>query len=246
MNRFSHGLVAGGTLALLMAATPAAHAQNYFDTDGETIGIVSGETYIGQNNPDPFTVYTNAATYNDSPIGAYGQSTLEFNGGYVGSNLYAKGSSIVNLKAGYIAEEAYADTNATLNISGGSIGFSVFANNQGVVNITGGQIGGTLIVKQQGALSLFGYGLNATLVDGDLHIGYDGDQFDPSYSQYSLLGFLHDGTNITGQTLYFRNGDNHDFNLFNSPQAVPEPGSVAFGIFATGSVLGLIARKRKA
>ena len=56
-------------------------------------------------------------------------------------------------------------------------------------------------------------------------------------------------TSTPWQSPYFQaNALRENILLYGSQQAncVPEPGVVAFGIFASGSVLGLIARKRKA
>ena len=39
-------------------------------------------------------------------------------------------------------------------------------------------------------------------------------------------------------------GANQDF-AFVVPGTVPEPGTIAFGVIAAGSVMGLVARKRK-
>jgi LPXTG-motif cell wall-anchored protein len=36
-----------------------------------------------------------------------------------------------------------------------------------------------------------------------------------------------------------------NFKIMDSGTIVPEPGAIAFGVLAAGSVLGLVARKRR-
>ena len=73
--------------------------------------------------------------------------------------------------------------------------------------------------------------------DGEVHAGVD---FSSPYAPQTYVGFE---DRIDGDFDY--NDTNYSFTNLRDTTIVPEPGAVAFGVLAAGSVLGLVARKRK-
>jgi hypothetical protein len=237
-----------GSVALLMStlALPAcAQFETFFDTDGETIGVVENLAAVGFNTLDPITVFANSGTNVGNSLLVRNNSTLRMSGGTVGESVVSFNNSVIHLTGGDIGKHIEADPGGTvhvyggnvvedaiafgtLNIYGGAIGEDLTVHAGGVANLYGGQIANVLFPQGTGVINVFGTDLLLTEVR----------QLPLGGREFLLTGTLRDGTSLNNTVLFFRGGQ----VVLNS---VPEPGSVALlcGMGTVGG--GLLFRRRR-
>jgi hypothetical protein len=235
------------TGALLLLATLALPAQaqfvTYFDTNGETIGIVEQIAAVGFNTLDPITVFANDSTdvgysilaRNNSTLRmsggtvtqsvvAFDNSLIHITGGNIGTDIEADDSGVIHFSGGSVAEDAIAF--GTLNLYGGSIGEDLEVGDGGVANWFGGQVDGVLFPQLSGVIQVFGSNLLLTEV-GPF----------PGAQEFLLTGVLLDGTSLNNSVLFANGGQ----VVLNN---VPEPGITALLAGAGIVGIGLFFRRR--
>ncbi len=207
-------------------------------------GSVDNEFQIFNNstlNMSGGTVGSPAGTLN----GIYGfdNSRITLSGGSVRGSLSAADNSTVKMSGGSVGERLEATNSAIISLSGGSVGGILQAATNSTVNLSGGSINGYFQISNSGTLNVFGTGLAALLVDPSFSFDPN-DPFLPRYSQYDLSGTLSDGTVLVNKELDVQNGTGARFLLFNTPAAVPEPGSLALFVGLCASGAGVFTRRR--
>lgn len=253
-----------GALALIAFAT-AAQAQNAFfasDTTLDSSNPVHGDAYVGYANFDDYlnsvngtsptvtmitggSVDFNMQTFNgstlnilDGTIGAvfgslegFDHSTVNMSGGTLNLDAEFQSSSVFNFSGGQILDDVTTVDNTSLHMSGGSIGNALLLNGSSVNTMSGGTVFGDMWVQDASTLTMFGPDLLANLTDPNFQGGF--------YSQYTMVGHLADGTDLTGRTVNVQNGSGAQFFVSNAP--VPEPATIV----ALGGLLAAMARRRK-
>ncbi len=178
-------------------------------------------------------------------IVGYDNSRVNLSGGSVIGRLSSYANSTTAISGGSIGERLEAGDNSTVTISGGSVGGILNAFTNGTINLSGGSVGGYFRVDNSGTLNVFGTGLNALLINSDFSFAPNDPTMPSRYSQYSLSGALSDGTVLLNKELDVQNGTGARYFLFNTPGAVPEPGSLALfaGLCVTGA--GIFTRRKR-
>jgi hypothetical protein len=243
-----HHLRIGAVLLIAGMSLPAsAQFDTYFDTDGETIGVVENLAAVGFNTLDPITVFANNGTHVGDSLLVRNNSTLRRSGGSVGGSVVSFNNSVIHLADGTIGNDIEADAGSvlhfyggnvaddaiafgTLNIYGGSIGQDLEVRGGGVANLYGGQIADVLFPQGEGVINIFGSDLLLT----EVRLLPGGGR------EFLLTGTLRDGTSLNNTVLFFRGGQ----LVLNN---VPEPGSIALlgGICTVGAGVLLRSRRRK-
>ena len=223
---FLSALAACALVAAVFWLTPAARA-DYFDANGEVIGGVAGDAYVGRLNPAPITVFANGGTGVFGALTVWNKATLAMSGGQIGYGLGLFDDSVVNLGAGTIGGEIALYDRSVLNITGGTAGDGIVLHNDSVANVHGGNVSASYDARDFSIMTFYGTNLSAEPQGGGL---------------YYLGGRLTDGTDLIGSALTVEPGAS--FKLVEvSGVAAPEPS--ALGLIAAGSLLLPLFNERK-
>jgi hypothetical protein len=159
-------------------------------------GNISGGLYLGDGAD--CTINVNGGSIGFLDANTFGFWTINMSGGSISNPLSVSGGTF-NMSGGNISGGLYADENSVYNMSGGSIGGDLHAYDITSINVSGGSIG-DLYAYENARLNFYGHDLvllNPTPVsdvNGESQTGYG--------VRYTLSGFLSDGTDVTGKSIY--------------------------------------------
>ena len=170
-------------------------------------------------------INVSAATIGDVEAQDSGQIFLA--GGTVQLYLQSSGSGSITNSGAAIDQYVNSQTSSTINLRGGSVASYVQADDQSSINVYGGSVGGYFEANSSGIINI--YGSNLLLTNPTPY--NDG-------TQYTLTGFLQDGTPLNNMAITTASGA----IVLHNVAATPAPG--ALPIFAGGWLACCVGLRR--
>lgn len=227
----------------LLAAAPAAHAQDTFLPNDTTldsgnpvfapfsaiVGFANFDDLINGINPTSPTIRIVAGA-DVSALEVYNSSIVNMSGGIVGSNdflgkLSTHDTSTVNVSGGLIPFDLDVQGSSTVNFSGGTIGDDILTNDTTTVNMTGGTVEQDLLLNGNSTFNLRGgHILDEIFVQDASVLNIYGTNLrviliDPNYqgfyTEYKLAGRLQDNSEPAGRLIFVQNGSGARLTLNN-------------------------------
>ncbi len=232
---------------LLMSVLSFANAQVFVANDTTFNYPVYNDVIIGYASQSDFDNRANSTspTINLVPggylwldVSLYNRSTLKLNDGTVDGTLTAYDNSAIVQTGGTVSDLMFCTDNSRIFIAGGHSGNLVIASGDSQITMTAGQINSALVALDRSVVNLSGGSVPQINALEESQINVYGNDLSKTLvnpnisgtSQYTLTGFLEDGTNIAGLTVFLQNNSGARLNIFNTI-AVPEASTLT--VFAS-------------
>ena len=195
--------------------------------DNSQASISGGTIGYGLLADNTSLISVSAGMVGDVEAQDNGQITLA--GGTVQQYLQASGSGTITNVGAAIGQYANSLATGTINLRGGSLAQYVEADEQSFINVYGGSVGSYFQASSSAVINI--YGSNLMLTNPTPY---------PNGTQYTLTGFLQDGTPLNNTAITTESGA----IILHNSAATPAPG--ALPIFAGGWIALVVGLRRRA
>ena len=215
-NPFNVDITTGGSIDNNLQANNAATISmsdgsitgRLITADNSRASVSGGMIGYGLLADNDSLISVSAATIGDVEAQDNGQITLA--GGTVQQYLQASGSGTITNSGAAIGQYVNAQVSGVINLRGGSVAQYVQADDQSFINVYGGSVSGYFQVNSSGTINI--YGSNLMLTNPTSYT---------NGTQYTLTGFLQDGTPLNNTAITTANGAIVLHNVAATPSPAP-------------------------